>query len=75
MADWLTHKRGQTQEGTQTHEVDWLTHHHNQEGTPAHKVEWLTFEHSLTPDGTYVPTADIVHLEDHTPPQNIPENE
>ena len=74
MADGLTHKRGQTQERTQTHKVDWLTHHHNQEGTPAHKVEWLAFKHSLTQDGTYVPTA-IVHQEDHTPPQNVSENE
>ena len=44
-------------------------------GTLAHMVECLTFEHTLTQDGTYVPTADIVNQEDHTPPQNVPENE
>ena len=62
VADRLTHERGWTQERKQTHEVDWLTHHHNQEGTPAHKVEWLAFEHSLTQDGTYSRGQNKVYI-------------
>ena len=62
MADRVTHECGWTQERKQTHEVDWLTHHHNQEGTPAHKVEWLAFEHSLTQDGAYSRGQNKVYI-------------